>query len=62
MSFFSKIFQRSEYSGQASSPVPDSSGSLDNLVVLRDSAHISVQDVNFYYGNKHRLKNIYCYF
>ena len=58
MSFFSNIFQRSEYSGQASSPAPDSSGSLDNLVVLRDSAHISIQDVNFYYGNKHRLKNI----
>ncbi len=58
MSFFSNIFQRSEYSGQGSSPALDSSGSLDNLVVLRDSAHISVQDVNFYYGNKHRLKNI----
>jgi phosphate transport system ATP-binding protein len=58
MSFFSYFFQRSEYSGQGSSSVPDSSGSLDNLVVLRDSAHISVQDVNFYYGNKHRLKNI----
>lgn len=58
MSFFSNFFQRSEYSGQASSPVPDSSGGLDNLVVLRENSQISIQDMNFYYGNKHRLKNI----
>ncbi|WP_148697545.1 phosphate ABC transporter ATP-binding protein PstB [Silvanigrella aquatica] len=58
MSFFTKFFHRSEFSGQASSPSAESSGNLDNLVVLRDSSQISVQDLNFYYGNKHRLKNI----
>lgn len=58
MNFFSNIFQNAKHFGQASSSMLESSENLDNLVVLRDSAHIVVQNVNFYYGNKHRLKNI----
>lgn len=56
MSIFSNLFKRAEFSGQASSG--SSAGELDNLVVLRDSSQIVVKDLNFYYGNKHRLKNI----
>ncbi|RDB36037.1 phosphate ABC transporter ATP-binding protein PstB [Spirobacillus cienkowskii] len=58
MSFFSNIFQCSKHSGKAANAAADSSSNLDNLVVLREGAHISIEDLNFYYGNKHRLKNI----
>ncbi len=58
MSIFSRKSKQLEFAGQASSALTNSTSDLDNIVVLRDSAHISLQDVNFYYGNKHRLKNI----
>ncbi|BBH53247.1 phosphate ABC transporter ATP-binding protein PstB [Fluviispira sanaruensis] len=58
MSIFSRKSKQLEFAGQASSALTNSPSDLDNIVVLRDSAHISLQDVNFYYGNKHRLKNI----
>ncbi|KAB8033447.1 phosphate ABC transporter ATP-binding protein PstB [Fluviispira multicolorata] len=58
MSIFSRKSSYLEYSGQSSSALSNNSSDCDNIVVLRDAAHISLQDVNFYYGNKHRLKNI----
>ena len=58
MNFFSNFSKNPEFSGQVSSGTSEASGNLDNLVVLRDSSQISIQDLNFYYGNKHRLKNI----
>lgn len=58
MNFFLNSTKNPAFSGQSSSGIPETEGGLDNLVVLRDSSQISIQDLNFYYGNKHRLKNI----
>ena len=43
MSIFSNLFKRAAFSGQATT------GELDNLVVLRDSSQIVIQDLKFYY-------------
>jgi phosphate transport system ATP-binding protein len=61
MSFFTHILKSYSASGQMFAALPTSSTpprALDNLVPFPENAHILVSDVHFYYGNKHRLKNI----